>query len=303
MVAAPASPLALWKGEYFAQKQGGLFVKVKLSGFKPTKKQKVMTGSVQIEIVNILKKTKSVVTVEPGDGDGLPSQIYKLPSGKYLVSSISVVDMAGIRRTWTSEDEKKKFVVKRLCLSNLGLWTLSPEGKDKLAASFGMIPNSYKESGKKKESSVRAVIDGFTGLVQEKFAGKKLAEAAEDNFGSKRELRATLTFTRQIAMFYKLDLFKHNHHAKGVAAVLAVSDPNLRTCYTDRLEWNDALKGDVKYTFLLSKATGTMSKLKHTGGSANDPKLVECLYYELAQAQFPAPENMIGELTFTFDVR
>jgi hypothetical protein len=46
-----------------------------------------------------------------------------------------------------------------------------------------------------------------------------------------------------------------------------------------------------------------MLKLKHTGGSAGDPKLAECLYYELAHISFPVPETMVGELTYTFDVK
>jgi hypothetical protein len=104
-------------------------------------------------------------------------------------------------------------------------------------------------------------------------------------------------------MFYKLDLMKHNDHAKAIAGVLTVYDPNIRKCYTDRLDDNDSLKGDVKFTFLLSKQTGTMAKLKRTGGSLGDPKLAECMYYELSQIQFPVSENMIGELTYTFDLQ
>ena len=298
---APAPPLAEWTGEYFQKKQGGLFVKVQLKGFKGSKSQYV-TGSVNILLFDLLKRKSYVLPQPVGNVDGYPNNLRKIMSGKYLVKSIEVVDPNGVKRTWTGP-EKKTIVVKRLSLSNLGLWTLSPNGKDGLNVKFAMVPNSYKEEGSKSESSVMAVVNGFTGLVQEKFAGKKLADAAENNFEQGNELRATVTFTRQIAMFYKLNLFRHNHLAKPIAQVLSVSDPNLRTCYTNRLDFNDSLRGEVKFNFILSKQTGTMSTLKNTGGTINDPKLVECMYYELMQISFPVPETMIGELTYTYDVR
>ncbi len=300
--AAAMITLNEWHGEFFDKKQGAFYFQYALKGFKAGKQPAAITSALSVTIGNILKKKTFVLAQDQADPDGVPRQIWKLPAGKYEVKAITLVDAAGARRTW-EPDLNKSFVIKRQTLSNLGLWTLSPAGADGLAAKLTMIDNSYAEGGKKKESSVAAVVDGFTGLDQETFAGKKAKkDAAEDN-SSKGELRATVTFTREISMFYKLDLFKYNYHAKAVAAVLAVSDPKMRTCYTGRLDDKNDLKGEVKFTFLLSKQTGTMAKLKHTGGTAKDAKLVECMYYELAQAQFPVPENMIGELTYSFDVR
>lgn len=304
-----AGPLTLneWKGEYFDKRQGGLYLKVALKNFKGSAQTKYITGNVQVVVWNLLKKKAYLISHPLGDDPAaFPRDMYKLPSGKYEVKQVVMVDAAGVKRIWKSENEgeKQTFLVKRQCLSNLGLWTLSPEDKTGLAVKFAMIPNTYKEEGDKKDSSVAAVLNGFTGLIQEKVGGKKVLKGAETNYENANELRATITFTRQIAMFYKLDLFRHNHHGKAIANVLSVYDPNLRRCYTDRLDFNDALRGDVKFTFLLSKQTGTMSKLKASGGSAaGDPKLVECMYNELAAISFPVPENMIGELTYIYDVK
>jgi hypothetical protein len=296
-------PLAEWKGEYFDKKQGGLFVRVGLKGFKASKQTKFITGNAQIVVYNILKKKSYTVSHRLAGLDGAPSELWKLPAGKYEVREIALVDTAGVRRTWRSKDnkgERRTFIVKRQSLSNLGVWVVSPSGRDDLEVKFTMVPSTYKEGGSRSDSTVRAVVNGFTGLEQEIFGGKGAGSGAE---GNQREMRATVTITRQIAMFYKLDLFRFNNHARSIASVLALSDTNLRTCFTNRLEWNESLRGDVKFTFLLSKSSGTMTKLKHTGGTANDAKLVECMYFELAQIQFPVPENMIGELTYTFDVR
>ncbi len=298
--------LAEWKGELFEQKQGALYLKVTLKSFKAAKQTKYITSNVQITVYDRLKKKAFLVSHPWGNDDptAYPRDLYKLESGKYDIKQVVIVDAEGVKRTWQGDEQaKQSFVVRRQCLSNLGMWVLSPDGNTGLTVKFGMIANSYSEEGDKTDSSVAAVLNGFSGLIQEKIGGKKVLSGAENNYEKNNELRATVTFTRQIAMFYKLNLFRRNDHAKAIASVLSVYDPNLRRCYTDRLDFNENLKGDVKFTFLLSKQTGTMSKLKVTGGSATDPKLVECMYNELAAIQFPVPENIIGELTYIYDVK
>ena len=92
-------------------------------------------------------------------------------------------------------------------------------------------------------------LSGPVGIIQ--FAGKSAKKAAEDGNSTKRELRASITTTRQIAMFYKLDLFKYNYHAKAVAEVLGVSDSIIRTCFTDRLAYDASMKGELHVTLQL----------------------------------------------------
>jgi hypothetical protein len=302
ILAAAALTVAPWHGELFDKKQGAFYFQYALKGFKAGKQQAAITGSLSVTVSNILRKKALVFAQDQSDPDELPRQLWKLPAGKYQIKSATLVDAAGVKRTWEPKDHND-FVVKRQSLSNLGLWTFSPEGDTGLSAKLTMTDNAYAEPGKKKDSPLAAVIDGFTGLEQERFAGKRAKRDAEADHSSQVALRATATFTREISMFFRLDLFKYNYHAKAVAGVLTVSDPKMRTCYVDRLGDEKDLKGDVRFTFLLSKQTGTMARLKHTGGALKDAKLVECLYYELAQIQFPVPENMIGELTYSFDVR
>lgn len=294
--------LSEWRGEYFAKRQGALYLHVALKGIKGSSLKTGMATNIQITINNVLQDQDYILSHELQDVGTIPRRVWKLPSGKYVVKRIELVDESGVKRVWDNL-KKRPFTVRRLCISNLGLWTLEPLGKKGLSAKFSMIPNSYKESGRAEDSSVLAVINGFNGLVQTKLGGKQLLAKARNDYESGRELRTGLVFTRQIAMFFKLDLTQNNHFAKPIAEVLTTFDPNLRACYTDRLDTNETLKGDVKFTFLLSKETQTMTKLRHTGGSADDPKLVECIYYELAKMQFPVSRNMLGEITYTFDAQ
>lgn len=304
---APTQILQDWKGELFQQNQGGLFVKVVQRGFNASAQTKFLTGNVQIALVNLLDGKTYALMAEPAS-EGLPParprQLWKAPSGKYEITQITMVDTFGTGRQWTPAGGKRKLVVvRRQCLSNFGLWTLSPDASSGLKVTFASSPNTYKEEGSKKDSSVAAVLDGFSGLIQEALGGKKVLLGVQNDYGKASELRKTVTFSRQIAMFYKLDLFRHNSHARQISAVLQTYEPNFRRCYTDRLGDDGTLRGDVKFTFLLSKQTGTMAKLKNTGGSMPDPKVAECMYLELGQIQFPVPENMVGELTYTYDVK
>ncbi len=293
-----------WNGEFFDNKQGGLYIRLGLKGFKGSKQTSYLTGNVQAVVFDRLNSQAYTISLEPMmTPTDAPRQLWKSPSGKYDILQISMVDQSGVKRVWRASQEKKSFAVKRQCLSNLGVWMLSPAGASGLSVEFKAAPNSYREEGSKRDSSVAVVLDGFTGLIQEKFGGKKVLKGAEDNHAGSNEMRATIRFTRQIAMFFSLNLFRHNVYGKQIANVLQVYDPNLRRCYTDRLEYDDTLRGDIKFTFLLSKQTGTMSKLKASGGALQDPKLIECLYKELGHIQFPAPDNMVGELIYTFDAK
>lgn len=291
-----------WNGEYFEKKQGAIYFRVSLERFAGRGLEAAPIGLIEITVTNLLKKNQYLINFEPNTLEIRSRALWKLPAGKYSVSRISLVDAAGVRRSW-QPGLKRDFVIKRLCISNLGLWTLTPEGRTGLGANFTMVPNSYRELGRKKDSSVVAVLDGFNGLVQEKLAGKALLNDAERNYETQRQIRVGLKFTRQIAMFYKLDLMRNNFRAKPIAAVLSAYDANFRACYTDRLEENNALRGDVRFTFILSKETGMMSKLRHTGGSADDPQLVQCVFNELKKIQFPIEDNILGELTYTYDVQ
>lgn len=299
---AIAGPRAFkeWAGEYFGQKEGGFYLKVRLKKFNASKQTQFLTGNIQIRLFNILKKKPFLLSHNIGAIEGYPAELWKAPSGKYQVASVTMVDAAGVKRTWKAKKKKKKtLIIKRQKLSNMGIWTISPRGKKSLKVKFGMMKNSYKESSEKSESSVASVINGYNGVVQETFAGKKIQEEAGENY----DRLATVSFTRQIEMYYALNLFKHNYRAQSIADVLKVYEPNMRKCYTDRLNRNDNLKGDVKFRLLLAKSTGTMAKLKVSGGTASkDDKLVRCLFYELGHIQFPVPETMMGELTYTFGV-
>lgn len=289
-----------WKGEYFDQKEGGFYVKMRLKGFKASAQTSYLTGNVQVLTYNILSKKSFLLSHKIAGTEGYPHELWKAPSGKYVVRSVTMIDASGVKRMWVPKKGKTRtFIIKRQSLSNLGLWTVRPRGKTRLSIKFGMASNSYKEQGSKKESSVARVINGLNGVVQERFAGRKILDRAQDNY----DRLATIKFTRQIEMYYALNLFKHNYRAQGIADVLKVYEPNVRKCYTDRLEYNDKLAGTLKYKFILSKQTGTMAKLKNVGGTAaSDTKMVTCVFYELGHIQFPVSETMIGELTYTFGV-
>lgn len=251
VAATPEIPVE-WKGEHFDKAQGGAYLRTKFVGFKASAQTRFITTPVRITLSNPLNGKLYVLTQETSKlGAGL-RQIWKLPSGKYDVESVSMIDTFGVKRSWKKEKKSAKvLVIRRQCLSNLGTWTVSPVGADGVAVQFAMTPNDYREEGPKSDSVVAAVVDGYSGMVQEMLGGKKVIAAANNNFESKSDMRQTIKFTRQIAMFYRLDLFKHNHRGRDVAKVLDTNDGLIRGCYTAALDVSDAIRGELRFTFLL----------------------------------------------------
>lgn len=291
------SSLQVWRGEYFHQKQGALYLEVSLSGFESD-----LIDNVKIFLTNPVTKKKFVISQQVNDVVNGERTVWKIGSGRYQVKGLRLVDGEGAIRTWVA---KKSFfiTVKRFSISNLGKWIVRPQGNKGLSIDFKMIPNSYEEEQPRSKSSVAKVIDGFTGLTQKIFAGKSLYSKAAKDYATEGELRATSTIKRQVALYYALDLYKYNGlYGKQVMTILENSDSDLRQCYQDRVEYNDRLKGTVKFKFLLSQRSKSIKALKNTGGTLKDPKLIKCLYYELAGIRFPVKRNIIGEVVFTFNV-
>jgi hypothetical protein len=288
-----------WRGEYFKKKEGAVFVKTLATGFPAGS-----TGNFQVTLFNIIQQRLYTFSSSQIQADAYPREIWKLPSGKYRVERIEFTDGAGQKRVWIpSAEQKIALLVPRVMLANFGVWIMSPAGPSGMIAKFSQSPNTYKENGQAKDSSVAAVVNAHTGTIQRVIGGKKVLEGADNEYSDETTLRATTTFTRQISMFYKVNLFKHNVYSKDVSGALAAFDLNLRTCYTNALNRNSSLRGDVVLQVLVSSKTGTIRQARKSAGTLSDGQVVDCLTAELTQIPMPIQENMIGELTFTFDAK
>ena len=294
-----AQTLSGWQGEYLNSKEGAFYFVLQTRSFNPP-----IDGAARVIllITNLLSGEQYVTSQKCDGGEEKMLPIWKAPSGKYAISGIVMIDGKGHKRQWRN-GPKTSFTIKRLYLSNLGAWTLTPAPGDGINVEMKVGPNIFKEKGDKSESSIAGVINGFNGLDQEILAGGALTKKAAENYGSPGELRASYTIRRQISMFFALNLFRDNASARGVADILKVYDPQMRGCYTDRLEEADGLRGTVQFKFVLSKQNGGIRGLKHVGGTLADPPLVKCLFDTLSGMNIPVNSNMIGELTYTFDVQ
>jgi hypothetical protein len=114
---------------------------------------------------------------------------------------------------------------------------------------------------------------------------------------------ATYRARREVAMFYRVDLRRDNAHSPAVAGVIRANDARLRTCYTDRLAEAPDLKGQMVFSFRLSRRSGTMSRIARVGGSLDDKRLEQCLRQRLAKLAFHPPRDMGGTLAYDFDAR
>lgn len=118
-----------------------------------------------------------------------------------------------------------------------------------------------------------------------------------------QDIRATYTVKQTIAMFYKIDLKRNNRFAPKFRKVIQENDANLRKCYITRLEDKHNLKGFIQFKFLYSRKDKAFRTLKVVKQTLNDPKMVECLYWEVAGLTFAVRKDMLGDLKFTFSTR
>lgn len=288
-----------WNGEYFKEKEGAVFVKTVTTDFP-----KAVTGKIQVVLYGIIQQQSFVFSNAQVDPTAPPREIWKLPSGKYRVDKIELIDHAGVKRSWNANPKAPLAVlVPRVMLSNLGLWTIRPAGANGLNVKFAMVPNSYTEKAAAKDSSVAAVVNGFTGSIQKVIGGKKVLDGAEKQYSDENMIRATATFTKQIEMYYRIDLFKHNKYAKDVMQAIAAFDAPIRRCYTTALEGNASLKGDLVFQVIASAKTGTIRQARKSRGAINDGTMTDCIIAELEQIPMPVDENMIGELSFAFGAK
>ena len=297
--AANALAVKQWNGEYFKEREGGVYLKTALLDFP-----KAVTSNIQVTLFGIIQQQRFTFSNSQVERSAPPREIWKVPSGKYKIERIELVDHMGTKRSWVATStEVKTIIVPRVMLSNLGLWTIRPAGAQGLSVKFEMTENTYSEKNSAKDSSVAAVVNGFTGSIQKVLGGKKVIEGADRGYSDDKILRATASFTRQIAMFYRVDLFKHNKYAKDVTAALSAFDAKIRDCYVRALTANATLKGDLVFQIIASAKTGTIRQARKSKGTVSDGAMADCIVGELQQIPMPIQENMLGELTFIFEVK
>lgn len=113
---------------------------------------------------------------------------------------------------------------------------------------------------------------------------------------------ATYKVGRDISMFYKLDLEQENRYANAIAMLLRQQEEKFRACYLARLDQSPQLRGHIAFSFVVTKAVGSMDHIKRVGGSLDDPRLNACLSRELAKVALNPPRNLRGKLLYSFDV-
>lgn len=115
-------------------------------------------------------------------------------------------------------------------------------------------------------------------------------------------LAATYGSTAMSAcILHKLDLGKENRYANAIATLFASAE-KFRACYLTRLDQTPELRGHIASSFVVTKAGGSMDRIKRVGGSLDDPRLNACLSRELAKVPLNPPRNLRGKLLYSFDV-
>lgn len=293
--------LSEWRGEALKENYGALYFKTRLVGFKTPIPPK---NKIAVTLYDILAQKSVLIAQTQNPVEGYPREMWQVLAGKFRLDRIELFDGAGRKRTWTRAQNKLGgIIVHRYSLSNLGVWSMTPEGESGLGLKIEGSKNTYVEATPRKNSNLLEVIDGFTGTIQDNVLSKRAASDTQTSLTADGALHSVTTTRRQIGMFLYLDLFRHNRYSRDVLNVLSNFDAKLRTCYIRALSANPSLRGTIVYNVLISERTGTMRQVKRSGGSLTSQSINECLVNELIQIPVQTKRNMLGELKFVFYVK
>ncbi len=297
LTASPAyTPGERWNGEYLRPREGAAFVQLKLSGFKKSERGRFIVGNVIIKLKHEASGRLYQLSQGPQSGAN-PKDIWKLQPGSYRIQQLSFIDNVGRNRVWQGPSQQR-LQVKALHLANFGLWSITPQQRNKLRLSMKSTPSRYKSAY--SHASFVAVIDALTGQQQQVLGGKQVIQKSKDNYSADGDVRASFSKVRQISMRYQIDLGRQNKYAKKLMATIASRDVDLRQCYMDEVELDDKLAGQVSFKFLINAENGVMETIKYAGGSLKNKKVLRCLYYLLGQMQFPVASKLSGKISFIF---
>ncbi|MGE0174829.1 MAG: AgmX/PglI C-terminal domain-containing protein [Oligoflexales bacterium] len=295
-----AAQVKRWGGEFLPPNTGAFALLLDTEGFPLVSKTGEFSSDANLFLRE--KRTKALYVYNQKVPQSNPGQrfVFLLPAGDYVVDRIELVDHQGKLRKW-SPRKSKVIYVRALTLAQLGVWQIAPYKSD-LKVKFKMDQKHIRPKDLVEgDKTFMAFIDGFTGKVVGKYGGKAVYEASLDEFGEEDELRSSYTVQTRIAVVFKLTLRGGSKpEYADVSTILSVNDTNIRGCYTSGLEVNEKIKGTVKFNFVLSKATGTMKNVKHSGGTLQTQKVISCLYYELGAIKFPINRDISGNVQYLF---
>ncbi len=289
-----------WKGELLSLEEGAFYLASSLKDFPKSKQSKTLSGTIQILLVNDRSQQRVTVMHHHSDPTKPPTEIFKLPTGTYKFKAIAMIDNQGNIRKMTAGKNLPHLQIKPVTLTNYGLLQFHPQGRGLLQVEYFATKPLYRPNPLKYKSEFSAVIDGGSGRIQKVLAGKKVFAQARSSYSSQDEMRRSFGHTQKIAMAFKLNLYEHNRLAKGFMQALQMHDGDIRNCFVSQLNQGKVLRGQITFDFRIAAKSGTMDPLSYKGGSLRDPKVIKCLYYQLAQIQFPARHNIRGQLTYQF---
>ncbi len=291
------TPLELWRGEYLQANQGAFYVRLKLQDFKSSSRGQSITTNVFIHLVDERQNKRYVLSQALGEETD-PLQIWKIPQGHYTMQKLTLNDNTGRTRQWLSPG-KPQITIRKFFLTNMGLVTLSPFEKTGLKLRFQSQPNLYQNSY--AHESFIGVVDGYTNKAQAKLGGKEVMINAQKEYSSANEARAVFSHKRDIQMIYRINLVNAPQLNARVAQTFANQDLDLRRCYMEELDRNEALRGNASFRFQIARSDGTMQKIAYRGGSLKSNRVVQCLYFNMGKMQFPIATDVAGDINFFFN--
>lgn len=289
---ASIRPLNLWQGEYFTKNQGAFYFKYALTGSLSE------IYDIRVRIVHTASGRKYTFRQVADEVRGSPSEIWKIPAGRYRLRSIRVVEIMGKRRSWYPHRTKPiVFQVRGQHISNLGIWVIRPHKRGRLLVKIHRTRDQYQDRPLNGVTAVAGVISGFTGRLQSRIGGQAVSRGARHDYQHRDEARLVLKHRINTRMSYRINLFKNNRFSRRLAGVLQDNEELMRGCFLNRNTGSTG--GYARFRLSLSPKTKGVRRIRTVAGSL--PRAVSrCLSFQLRGMTFPVLRPMQGSITYHF---
>lgn len=290
-VAPSIQAVSRWQGEYLRPNEG--IMRVELMPVGPSR------GSVRLTVFNH-RTRKSYQIVQRPVQSFLRNSIWKLPSGRYTIRTLSFIDRRGRMHR---KRMNRTFFVPPLSLSNLGRWQIRSTKRRGIHIRINMIQVEQIKRNILKMGAIKSILDGFTRKIQYKNQRGPSIGWSKTSYSKKNELRRVFSYTRKVHVSYQLQLARRHQQSIQIVRAIRFNDHSIRRCLTEHSA--ASVSGQATFRFILSKKNHGFADLRYVGPRKKNHRnhFLRCLSLSLQAMDLPVQSPMRGEMKLFFKVR
>lgn len=154
-----------------------------------------------------------------------------------------------------------------------------------------------RDSAREAQAENRSLTQGGRPLANPRQAGSSASREKQE------DLRAIYRYQRKLDLIYSVSVIQNNRLSQLFVDRLKQHDGKLRQCFLDRFDEFDTLQGLLRFRYVFSGNEQLIKNLVLLEDTMGDKNFVECIYWLVLGIRFPSKANLIGEMSFQFQLQ